>query len=252
MIIELLQSFRWHSCTNTWNNNDSSQFFVHLSKYQSTGHFLTQMCCLSQNSVTVFRIDLFSNTIFSLHDDDSSVVKNQQKQDTNNINVTTLILDKHVYWYKCIADECVLAFTDQVTVVIFFVSKLWHCYYQLITLNSLLISYSVKQKWHKTHLNCTVLILCKVIILYLVPGHDGLLVGCEIVINVRTGDHFALGDLCPLQVTYSTAKAETLLTLLHCQRHGHLHTVRRVSVKTQHFYIYEFKLQKTFFISWGL
>lgn len=104
-----------------------------------------------------------------------------------------------------------LVFTDQVTVVTLF----------------LLANYDI----------CTVLILCKVLILYLVPGHDGLLVGCEIVINVRTGDHFALGDLCPLQVTYPTAKAETLLALLHCQRHGHLHTVRRVSVKTQHFYI---------------
>lgn len=57
----------------------------------------------------------------------------------------------------------------------------------------------------------------RVLTLYLVPGHDRLLVGGEIIINVRAGNHFALGDLGPLLVTYSTAKAESLFTLLNRQ-----------------------------------
>ncbi len=70
--------------------------------------------------------------------------------------------------------------------------------------------------------------------LYLVPGHGRLLVGCEIVVDVRAADHFALGDLGVLLVPYPAAEAESLLALLHRQRHRHLHTVRGVSVKTHH------------------
>lgn len=67
--------------------------------------------------------------------------------------------------------------------------------------------------------------------LYLVPGHGRLLVGCEIVVDVRAADHFALGDLGVLLVSYPAAEAESLLALLHRQRHGHLHTVRGVPAK---------------------
>lgn len=60
---------------------------------------------------------------------------------------------------------------------------------------------------------------------YLIPGHLWLLVWSHVVFYIRTGDHFAVGDLSLLQMADFAAEAFPLITLLHGHRHGHLHAV---------------------------
>lgn len=61
--------------------------------------------------------------------------------------------------------------------------------------------------------------------LYLVPGHLRLLVWSQIVLDVRAGDHFAVGNLRLLQMADFAAEAFALVALLHRHRHGHFHAV---------------------------
>lgn len=63
---------------------------------------------------------------------------------------------------------------------------------------------------------------------YLIPGHLRLFVRSQIVFDVGTGDHFAVGHLGLLQVPDFAAVALPLVALLHGHRHGHFHAVRRV------------------------